>query len=162
MIRQNLWIVLAMTLANVVAFELNAQDMSVVILASDTDYENAWNLTGNILKYEIEIERATVTDFERFSKRPHVIILGSPNTGGELESILSEALSDRDVDFLKDYGNRDLYYRKDVWEEGQEVLIFGVSDTAQFKDLISEFRPVWMAHLVRWFDLEIDMDQYEY
>jgi hypothetical protein len=80
----------------------------------------------------------------------------------QLESILSEALSDRDVDFLKDYGNRDLYYRKDVWEEGQEVLIFGVSDTAQFKDLISEFRPVWMAHLVRWFDLEIDMDQYEY
>ena len=78
------------------------------------------------------------------------------------KTILTEVLSDQEVDFLRNYGNMDLYYRQDVWETGQKVLVFGVSDPAQFKDLISEFRPVWMAHLVRWFDLEIDMDQYEY
>jgi len=160
--KKTLFLSITLLMFGIMNMQANAQSDGVVVLANSTDYAEAWGLVGFIQKNEVSVFRAVPQNFNKYKNEKHIIVLVGPSSKEGMEPIFEKALTPDEQAFLKTSGNRKMYYKKDIWTSGQEVLVFGFSDDTQIKPVLVENRRPWIEHLIEWFDLEISWEDLEY
>ena len=160
--RRIFFISVAMFLTALIGANVCSAKENLIILVSNQDYQNCEKLISDMNKYEVPYTRIDESKIEEYKNEKYMFILGGPGSGEGMDAVFKKVLSRDEYSFLQSSGNMDMYLKEDVWVKGQNVMVLGVSDGAQLKDILIDFRPAWMGNLVDWFDLDVNWAEYVY
>ena len=151
-----------MFLAGLIGTNVFAAKQQLIILVNNQDYENCQNLISDMKKYDVSYIRIDASKFEEYKNEKYIFILGGPGSGEGMDAVFKKVLLPEEYSYLQESGNMDMYLKQDVWVKGQNVMVMGVSDSAQLNEILLDLRPAWMGNLVNWFDLDINWEEYVY
>ncbi len=131
-----------------------AQDeYTMILVASQGSLVKAQTWIDFLEKNELTVEHYVLSELDQVKKYPFITIMGGLDESG-IKELLTEVIGADETASLGESGAPKMFLKEDVWEPGQNVLIFAGKDVAAAAAARTESRDIWMEYLTEWFDLE--------
>jgi hypothetical protein len=136
---------IALFLLTVATLSAQQPEPRIVVLANSVDFELAANFFG-FFRPMIEVTHVTADNFNKYKGEKFIVILGGPDAYEGVGEIVREVLEEGEENYLRINGNRNMYVKRDIWTEGQEVIVLaGYCRHQTQKAEIEHIYDIWQA-----------------
>ena len=127
---------------------------NLVVVANDENFENASPWVNFLDEKGITINHILPKDFSKVKQEKYIVIMGGPKDADEIGTvILKEALSPDEAKAVETEGQK-MITKSDLWEKGQEVIIFAGKGQQEVYQARKSNREIWWPRIAGWFGVE--------
>lgn len=130
-----------------------AEDLVIVSTKSTRELAQRW--LSYLETQQIFYDVIEPSEFEDYKDAGYMIVYGSMDEDDDMKGILKGALSSKELEWISKEGNGNLFFKSDVWDSGQKVMVITGSSRAVAEEIRKSYRDDWFETLVDWFDLEV-------
>ncbi len=134
------------------------QETSLIVVANDINYELAQPWVTFMKSENIPFKRIQPSEFEQYKKEKYIAILGGPNDADETGSIVKQILAKEEFEWVSQPGNGKMYLKNDIWNNGQNILVFAGPTKEASARARTNSREKWIGYLSKWFDIELSAE----
>ena len=130
----------------------------LIVVATDTTYESSLQWVDFLTLNEVPFKHVTPQEFENNKKDPYVVIIGGVDEPDGIKSLIKEILTEDEVKHISQKGNGEIYFKFQVWDPMQTVIVFAGSSRAEAESARKKNKKDWWNTFISWFDLEVEME----
>jgi hypothetical protein len=132
-------------------------DGSLTLVATAKQAESMSALLGDLADENVEVKRLEPSAADQAKGADYVIMVMTAQPSDPVFSGAGGALlSDADRKRIGESGGKKLLILRDVWKNGQEVVIFAGNTDADARAARVETKSTWWEIVASWFDIATD------
>lgn len=132
-----------------------AEEIPLIVVANDANYELAQPWVTFMKSEAVPFKRILPSDFDQYKKEKYIAILGGPGEMDNTGNVVKQLLTKEDLDFVTQAGNSRMYVKSNVWNPGQQIIIFAGSDKQASACARTNSRERWMTLFSNWYGLDL-------
>jgi hypothetical protein len=134
----------------------SAEVKSLIVVAGKVNYDTARSWVNFLEKEGISVKHVSASEFAAYKSTKYLVVIGSPDEGGGIGEILKEALTAKELAWLREEGNNRMYLKDDVWAKGQSIIVFAGHNQRGAELARLDSKEEWWLQIAGWFDVELD------
>lgn len=120
------------------AAEKAQKKLGVTILANAIDSGMAEDFFGFLKNKGMTVRRSNASQFDQYKNEKFIIMLGGPDAYNGVGDIVSEVITAREAEEIREEGNREMIVKTNVWMKGQVVVILAGSNREMTREAWDE------------------------
>jgi hypothetical protein len=130
---------------------------TVTLVATAAQAESMSVLLGDLADENVTVRRLEPSEADQAKGDDYVIMVMTAQPSDPVfQGVGGALLSDADRKLIAASGGKKLLVLRDVWKNGQEVVIFAGNTDAEARAVRVETRSTWWEIVASWFDIVTD------
>ncbi|MFC1892265.1 hypothetical protein ACFLZT_07735, partial [Thermodesulfobacteriota bacterium] len=125
---------------------------------SEATFEASQKWVDFLTLNEVPLKHVTPQEFDKVKKNKYVVVMGGLDEAEGIKELAKELLDDGEFKHISQKGNGDIFFKFQVYDPMQTVVMFVGSDMAAADKARQDSREDWWNSFILWFDLDADME----